>query len=220
MKDSIEALGVPHTEVDVIIVNGESVGFNYRLRDGDAVAVYPVFESFDVGSINRLRPKPLREVRFVLDVHLGKLASLLRLLGFDAYYRNNLDDPEIIDISLSGHRIILTRDIGILKQGRVTHGYWVRETDPELQAREIVRRFQLEHAARPFTRCPRCNGELRKAADDEIQRKVPKKSRELYSRFYCCGGCGQMYWQGSHIPKLLQKFRRFGIDSGPVNTAS
>jgi len=220
VKDSIEALGVPHTEVDVVIVNGEAVGFDYRLRDGDDIAVYPVFESFDVGSINRLRPKPLREVRFVLDVHLGKLASLLRRLGFDAFYRNNLDDPEIIDIALSQHRIILTRDIGILKQGRVTHGYWVRETDPEQQAAEIVRRFQLEHAARPFTRCPRCNGGLRKASADEIERKVPKKSRELYSRFYCCTGCGQMYWRGSHIPKLLQKFRRFGIDTGSVNTAS
>src|SRR5262249_52305094 len=100
IKEAIEAVGVPHTEVDLILVNGVSVAFDYRLRDGDSVAVYPVFESFDIAPLLRLRPQPLRETKFILDVHLGKLAKYLRLLGFDTLYRNDYQDPDIIAIAL------------------------------------------------------------------------------------------------------------------------
>lgn len=213
VKDALEAVGVPHTEVDVIIVNGDSVGFEYRLSDGDDIAVYPVFESFDVSSLTRLRKKSLRDSRFILDVHLGTLAKTLRLLGFDTYYRNDLDDDEIVDRAEREKRTILTRDIGILKQKRVTHGYWVRSTDSDEQAAEIIRRFQLENSARPFSRCPRCNGELKGADEAAIRRKVPENSRRRYSEFYECACCGQMYWKGSHFPKLLHKFRSLGINT-------
>lgn len=207
----IEAIGVPHSEVDVVFVNGESVDFNYRLRDGDDVAVYPVFESFDISAVTRLRAKPLRETRFIADVHLGKLTSLLRLMGFDTYYRNNLDDPEIIDIAEKQGRIILTRDIGLLKHKRVTRGYWVRRTDHEAQAEEVVRRFQLEDSVRPFTRCARCNGILEEVDKEVVKNDLPPKSGKHYTRFFKCFSCGQIYWRGSHYPKLLKKMERIGI---------
>jgi len=144
IKDIIEALGVPHTEVDLILVNQKPVQFDYHLNNDDYISVYPVFEAIDITSINLLRPRPLREPKFILDVHLGTLAKYLRLLGFDTLYRNNFEDAEIINLSVSEQRIILTRDLQILKNGKVTHGYFVRETIPMKQLREIVTRFDLK----------------------------------------------------------------------------
>ena len=122
IKDLIEAAGVPHTEVDLLLVNGESVDFAYPVRDGDRISVYPVFESFDIGAVTKVRPGPLRELRFVLDVHLGRLAAYLRLAGFDTVYQNDLDDPELAGIAAGG-RVLLTRDRGLLKRRAVTRGY-------------------------------------------------------------------------------------------------
>ena len=122
VKDPIEAIGVPHTEVDLVLVDGESLDFTRRLTGGERVAVYPVFERLDIAPVTRLRARPLRRTRFVLDVHLGKMARYLRLLGFDALYRTDYDDATIIRLSLDEQRIILTRDRGVLKHTAVTHG--------------------------------------------------------------------------------------------------
>jgi len=158
VKDTIEALGVPHTEVDLILVNGESVDFAYLLRDGDRISVYPVFEAIDITPLLRVRPQPLREIRFVLDVHLGKLANYLRLFGFDTLYQNDYEDAQLAQISRSEKRILLTRDMGLLKRNLVTHGYFLRETNPKFQLREIIRRFDLFRLITPFRRCISCNG--------------------------------------------------------------
>ncbi len=135
VKDAIESLGVPHTEVDMITVNGSPVKFTYRIQDNDDIAVYPVFESFDISEAQLLREHVIREPKFILDVHLGKLVKYLRMAGFDCLYDVSLFDTQIIDISLFHKRIILTRDKGILKNGRVTHGMFVRATTPTLQFR-------------------------------------------------------------------------------------
>ncbi len=123
IKDAIEAQGVPHTEVELILVNGELRDFGYHLHPSDRVSVYPVFESLDVSELLRVRPEPLREVRFVLDAHLGRLAVYLRLLGFDTMYRNDIGDEELARISRDEGRILLTRDRGLLKRSAVMHGY-------------------------------------------------------------------------------------------------
>lgn len=143
IRDVIEAIGVPHTEVDLILVNGTSVGFDYLLVHEDRVSVYPVFESLDISPIVRLRKKPLRKSAFILDVHLGRIARSLRMLGFDALYKNDYEYSEIISISVKEKRIILTRDHGILKGKGVTHGYWIRSTRPEEQIQEVLSRFDL-----------------------------------------------------------------------------
>ncbi len=133
VKDVIEAQGVPHTEVDVVLVNGNPVDFSYRVQDGDRISVYPVFRSIDVSALPRAGPPPLAEPCFILDAHLGTLASLLRLVGFDADYRNDYDDETLARISSRQRRILLTRDRGLLKRAIVTYGYHVWETDPEQQ---------------------------------------------------------------------------------------
>ncbi len=202
VKDAIEAIGVPHTEVDLILVDGVSVGFDRVLRGGERVAVYPVFELLDIAELQHLRPRPLREPRFVLDCHLGKLARHLRMAGFDCLYRNDYRDSELINAAIAEHRIILTRDIGLLKQRLVTHGYYVRETGSEEQLCEVVRALQLQACLRPFTRCRECNAELREAPKAEVLERLPSSVRGVYERFQLCPGCGRIYWEGTHYARL------------------
>ncbi len=161
IEDMIESLGVPHTEVDLILVGGEPVDFSYIVSDGDRISVYPVFEALDVTPLVRLRTRPLRDVRFVLDNHLGKLATYLRLLGFDALYRNDYDDEALVQLSVEEKRILLSRDRDLLKRKQITHEYCVQATDPEQQLIEVIRRFDLAKAAKPFNRCLPCNGGVR-----------------------------------------------------------
>jgi len=202
IKDAIEALGVPHTEVDLILIDGESVDFHRRLRGGERVAVYPMFERFDIGSVSRLRPRPLRQTRFVLDVHLGTLARYLRMLGFDALYRNDYHDQDIIAHSHEDRRVILTRDKGLLKHGAVTHGYWMRETEPLRQLREVVRAFDLAGRCRPFTRCIACNGVVEPVDKSTVMDRLPERVRERFERFTRCQSCGRVYWPGSHYDRM------------------
>ena len=209
IKDPIEANGVPHTEVDLIVVNGESVGFDYQLQHGDRVAVYPVFESFDISPIVKLRDKPLRRPAFVLDVHLGALARMMRLLGFDVLYRNDLDDPEIVHISVYQNRIILTRDRRLLFAKVVTHGYWVRNTHPEKQIEEVLDRFDLRNQVHPFQRCTSCNGRVSRVEKSEILDRLEPKTIKYYHEFYRCEACDRIYWKGSHYERIIQKIERF-----------
>jgi uncharacterized protein with PIN domain len=204
VKDMIESFGVPHTEVELILINGESADFSRRVRDGDRIAVYPVFESIDVQAELRVRPRPLRDLKFVLDVHLGRLAAYLRMLGFDADYRNCAIDPELVRIASEQQRILLTRDRGLLMHAAVTRGYWLRQTDSRRQVAEIIRRFDLAAAIRPFTRCMACNSMLRPAARSEVLHRIPPRIAELHDRFLQCGACGRVYWRGSHYRRMQQ----------------
>lgn len=202
VKDLIESSGVPHTQVDLVLVNGEPVDFSYRVGDGDRVSVYPVFESFDIGRVTRVRAEPLRETRFVLDVHLGRLARYLRLLGFDTDYATDRHDPELVRRSRDDHRILLTRDVELLKHGDLTHGYFVRATDPAEQLLEVVGRLHLAGAIRPFTRCMACNGPLQRVSKAEVEADLPEDVGRRQDRFWRCGRCGRVYWRGSHVPRL------------------
>ncbi len=204
VKDLVEALGVPHTEVDVILVNGESVGFSHPVAPGDRIAVYPVFEALDVQPVTRLRPEPLRELRFVLDGHLGKLAAYLRLLGFDTLWASDPSDDQLAEVSASQRRVLLTRDRGLLKRTEVTHGSLVRSKDAREQLFEVVGRFDLRRAARPFTRCLRCNTPLSPVAKEEVIDRLPPRVRELYDELYRCAACDKVYWKGTHFDRMRQ----------------
>jgi uncharacterized protein with PIN domain len=215
VRDVIQAIGVPHTAIDLVLVNGRSVAFGHRLAGGERVAVYPVFERLDIGPVVRLRPEPLRRTRFILDVHLGKLARDLRMLGFDSAYRPDWGDAPIIDLALAEGRIILTRDVGILKQRRVTHGYWLRNTRPERQLPEVLRALQLERQARPFTRCMECNGLLEPAAKEAVAGHVEEAIQARFDRFWQCRSCGKVYWRGTHYRRMLRRVRRALPDAVP-----
>jgi uncharacterized protein len=202
VKGIIESLGVPHTEVELIVVNGESVPFSYVIENGDRIAAYPMFESFDITGELRVRPQVLRETKFILDVHLGKLAAYLRMLGFDTVYGNGLGDAELVRISSEQHRIVLTRDRGLLKYGAVTYGYLVRETDSRRQVAEIVARFDLARSVRPFTRCMACNEFLTEIAKEQVHTVLPPRVVSAFEEFRQCSQCRRIYWKGSHYQRM------------------
>jgi uncharacterized protein with PIN domain len=185
-------------------VNGTSVGFDYRLQHGDHISVYPVFESLDISPVIRLRAQPLRETTFILDVHLGKLARLLRMLGFDTLYRNDYDDPEIIALALRHQRIILTLDRGILKHSAVTHGYWIRSASAREQVREVLERFDLFSQIQPFQRCIPCNGIIQSIDKSIIICRLLPKTAQYYEEFCQCSSCQKLYWKGPHYQKMHQ----------------
>ncbi|TFG96814.1 MAG: twitching motility protein PilT [Calditrichales bacterium] len=202
IKDAIEACGIPHPEVELIMVNGKSVSFDYHLQNGDRVAVYPMFESIDVTSIIRLREKPLRETRFILDVHLGKLARYLRLCGFDTGWEPINDDHQIVAISTQQKRIILTRDQGLLKHRQVSHGYWVRNTLPAGQLQEVLGRFDLYGQVKPFTRCMVCNGSLHGVSKEQIIAQLQINTIKYFDTFQQCTNCKKVYWPGTHHQRM------------------
>jgi len=174
----------------------------------------------DVSPLVRLYPRPLREPRFVLDVHLGRLARTLRLLGFDAVWRNDTTDDELAAISADDERTLLTRDRGLLKRAKVTHGHLVRETDRRRQVVEVLRQFDLFGAITPFGRCLRCNGVLEPVAKAEVEHRLPPRTRREYADFRTCPGCGRVYWKGSHYDRLaalVEDLRRAGTT--PLRTA-
>lgn len=208
IKDMIESLGVPHPEVDSLLVNGESVDFSYIVRDGDRIDVYPISAASEVAPTVSVRPPHLSYYRFVLDIHLGKLANSLRMLGFDTLYRNDYADEELAQISASQERILLTRDKGLLMRSLVTYGYYVRETNPERQVVEVLQRFNLFKLVQPFKRCIRCNGLLVPVAKESILDQLPQKTQLSINEFHRCGECSQIYWKGAHYERMEQFIER------------
>lgn len=202
VKDFVEALGVPHPEIDLLIVDGRPVDFTHRVRDGDRVAAYPAMRAFAASGMLRLQPPPQAEPRFVADVHLGRLAAYLRLAGFDTKYRNDYSDAEIVAISASEDRTLLTRDVGVLKHRAVARGYFLRETQPARQLVEVLRRFELAAAAAPFGRCLRCNSRLDAVARDHVEHLLPPRTRTYYREFSRCPTCSRIFWQGSHYERM------------------
>lgn len=196
-KDAVEAIGVPHVEVDVLLVNGKAVGFTHHLCGGERIAAYPLFRTLGPDSADRLCPAPPRPA-FAVDCHLRKLARLLRLLGFDAKCSDRTRDREIVSQALAEGRILLTRDRVLLKHAALAYGYWVRSTVPLEQAREVVHRFDLERRTRPFERCLVCNGLLAPVAKERVLARIPPKVRAWRNEFLLCPCCDRLYWRGTH----------------------
>jgi uncharacterized protein with PIN domain len=206
VKDSIEAIGAPHTEVELIIVNGQPVLFDYKLQNGDKVSVYPVFHSLEIQG-PPLR-EPSAEIKFLVDANIGKMAKLLRMLGFDTYFDFDLPDKEIADLAEREKRIILTRDIGLLKRKNVTHGYFLRKTNIEEQVMETIERFNLLPVMKPFSMCLECNGSIVPVEKNSIQDKLKPEIFADYQEFFNCLDCRKIYWKGSHYDTMLQKIAK------------
>jgi uncharacterized protein with PIN domain len=207
VKNAIESVGVPHTEVELIIANGESVGLGYRVREGDRISVYPVFECFDIAPLLRVRPQPLREPRFIADAQLGGLARLLRMLGFDTLYDNHAADADIRERAARESRTILTRDRQLLICRDVTHGCYVHALKPPEQLQEIVERLQLAGQARPFTRCLCCNDSLVPVDKTEVLELLPPAVAARQRLFKRCPTCLRVYWPGDHYRHMSEMLR-------------
>lgn len=204
VKDAVEAIAPPHPEVELLLVNGVSVGWDYVVQPGDEIHVYDDTNTINVDNPVTLIPPYPGRPRFILDTHLGKLAGYLRMLGFDTLYRNDYPDDELARVSAAEARILLTRDLGVLKRGIVTYGYFVRETEPRLRIQEINQRYDLVAQAEPFKHCMRCNGLLHPVSKEAVLDQLPPDVVQYYDTFHQCDDCQQIYWKGSHYQKMEQ----------------
>lgn len=201
VKDAIEAQGVPHPEVDLVLIDGEPVSFDHPLSEGSRVSVYPWIQSL---------PRPARSLRppvpspppFVCDVHLGQLARYLRMLGFDTRYDTDNTDAYLADVSATENRILLTRDRGLLKRSKVRLGLFVRAQEPRTQIEEVIARLDASRAAEPLSLCIQCNTRLEAASPDAVDEQVPPRAREAHDEYVQCPSCESVYWAGTHVERM------------------
>ena len=203
VKDVIESCGIPHTEVNVILVDGETVDFAHTLAREAELDVFPVGNCDPLLKEKRLQS--YCTTMFVSDGHLGKLTRNLRLLGFDVAYDQQANDRELLEVMTRENRALLTRDRRLLMHAIVQHGYCPRSQNADDQTIEVIRRFDLLGSIAPFTRCLRCNERLREVAKDDVIEKLEPLTKIYYEQFRHCTGCGQIYWPGSHFEKLQKR---------------
>ncbi len=203
IKDIIESCGVPHPEADLILVDEQTVGFDYRLANDAKVEVFPVANRDTHRTEKRL--PTISIARFVADGHLGGLTRNLRLFGFDVAYPKNADDRQLLDVMARENRALLTRDRRLLMHAIVQHGYYPRSQNADEQTIEVIRRFDLLELIAPFTRCLRCNAPLEAAAKADVIDKLEPLTKIYYAQFRRCPDCKQIYWSGSHFPKLQKR---------------
>ena len=202
VKDLVESIGVPHTEVDLIFIDDEPVDPGYLIEGGEQIRVYPVPSNLAGRSLVHRQPKALPAPRFLLDVHLGRLVTYLRMLGFDTLYQNNYDDPTLANISANEHRTLLTCDRKLLMRKQVIHGYLVRSRKPRQQILEVLARFNLFDHRTDIARCLRCNGRILSVSKQAIQAQLLPLTKKYYDKFYQCDSCKKIYWEGSHYSKI------------------
>ncbi|MFN2187497.1 MAG: Mut7-C RNAse domain-containing protein, partial [Candidatus Promineifilaceae bacterium] len=184
VKHAIEAMGVPHPEVQCILAGNAVVDFSYLLRDGEEVEVFPGWNEISDQTPPELRPPIAGKPKFIVDGHLGQLAVYLRLLGFDASYENDIDDADMVQIAEQEGRVILTRDVRLLMRKRVIYGYWLRSKTPRIQIREVLQRYQLAGSIIPWHRCLRCNGKLQPAKKEAIWDRLEPLTKIYYDEFH------------------------------------
>lgn len=201
VKDAIESIGIPHPEIAAILANKQAIKFNYKIQSGDEFEVYPYYHLSELEPIVPI--KPSEKPDFMLDVHLGGLARYLRMAGFNVLYNNeDWGDKYIADKGGKDGRIVLSRDIGLLKRSSVQYGYFVRNKDSFEQFKEIVSRYDLINSFKPFSRCIRCNGEIQKVLKEQIVHLLEEGTKNEHEDFWKCKSCEQIYWKGTHYQKM------------------
>ncbi|MFH0882303.1 MAG: Mut7-C RNAse domain-containing protein [bacterium] len=216
IKDAVESQGVPHVEVGLLAVGGMPCGWNPLLEQNEIIDVWGVTDVERVPREWRVDDPDPHPLRFLLDVHLGRLASYLRLLGFDTLYDSN--DPGDDRLAAQAHdeaRILLTCDRGLLMRNHVRHGRLLRSRNSVEQTREIIQRFHLQTRSTPFSRCLRCNGSLSSVDIDTIRDRIPPRVFRRHganpTRYRICERCGQLYWEGTHTLRMQRLLAEWGI---------
>jgi uncharacterized protein with PIN domain/sulfur carrier protein ThiS len=200
LKNALEALGIPHTEIAAVRVNDAPATLERIVRDADYVEAW--------GYADTGTTQPTVGLDFVADAHLGGLARFLRMLGFDTIHANSITDADIRRLAYDERRVVLSRDRELLKCADVMTGCYVRAIRPEAQLREVACRFGLAKHARPFTRCLRCNTPLTTVDKSQVLCELPQSVARDQHAFYRCGSCNRIYWPGSHYVRMRAALER------------
>lgn len=203
VKHLIESMGIPHTEIGLIITDDQPVGFDHIPEDGERFAVYPHFKNLISDPNSRQWDSEDNLPHFLLDGHLGRLAAYLRMLGFDAAYYNHACDHQLAEWAEKERRILLTRDRGLLKRKNITEGCCLLSLDPREQLLQVCLRYKLGYLMKPFTRCMTCNEELVWVRKDDVLDELEPKTKLYFNHFKRCQSCNRLFWAGSHHKRML-----------------
>ncbi|WP_461834136.1 Mut7-C RNAse domain-containing protein [Desulfothermus sp.] len=206
IKDIIEALGIPHTEIGLIEVGSQRVRFSYIPKKQTHLKIYP--HKIPIERDNYLFDEPILELRFLVDANVGKLARFLRMLGYDCFFDWSIPDDEIAEIAFSEKRIVLSKDIQLLKRKKILWGKFIQANFPIDQLKEVVNFFGLDFNNRAFTRCLVCNKRLVPVDKDAIIHRLEPKTKKYYNEFSICPVCKRIYWQGSHVEKMKDLLKK------------
>jgi len=211
IKNIIESMGIPHTEIGKICIEREKVDFGFIPETAMTINIFEILPPFDVTCPTFLRPVPLKKIHFIADLNVSKLATLLRMSGIDAEISQDLSDNEIASLAYEKQRIVLSKDLGLLKHRKITFGRYVRSVYPEDQLKEIINFFNLKPHLQPFSRCLRCNTSLTPVGKKDILSRLQPKTRLFFHSFKICTQCDRIYWKGSHHEGMLKKMQQSGI---------
>lgn len=206
IKDVMESFGLPHTEVGRIECDGWEADFSMPVWEGRRFDIFPVPVPWDVFRPTLLRPRPLTTICFIVDNNVGRLARYLRMAGLDTLYDHRWSNGDILDRLRRDNRILLTRDLDLLKRKQVVFGRYIRSSEPVLQLREVLNLFGPAAQVNPFTRCLECNSHLRAVAKQAVLERLEPLTRKYYESFSICPRCDKIYWPGSHVDKMRRAF--------------
>jgi len=204
-KDLIESFNVPHTQVNMILVNSEQADFCHIIKDQDDVSVFPYFHRFDIDGITKItHPKPYI-IRFITDNHLGKLVLDLRMLGFDTHFNKSITQSELVSCANHQERIVLTKNRNILKRKDLKYGYYIYEDNADEQLAEVILQYDLFDEVNPFSRCLVCNSLMEPINKKLVLDRLPPKVKQKHTTFTYCPTCDKIYWKGTHYKKMKQR---------------
>ena len=164
------------------------------------------------------------EIKFIADNNVGKLARWLRLIGYDTLLFKQKDDSQMIKTALGEDRVILTKDTQFMKRRLVTNGklktVLIKQDDPKIQLREIMKALNLNYHFRPFSLCLECNQALVPCSKEEVQNLVPPHVFETQTQYTQCPACHRIYWQGTHWQAMVKKLQKLQKEGGENHSSS
>ncbi len=211
IKHAIEALGIPHTEIGAVAVNGQMRPISGHLAPADRVEVFPP------------APPALSEgepPRFIADAHLGRLARYLRFAGIDTLWKNAWDDAELVAIAGREGRIALTCDRALLMHRALAAGCYLRSRQPRAQLAEVARRYALMLCGPQASRCLECNEVPLPVTKSEVAAELLPRTLAAFEQFWRCPGCRRTYWRGSHWQRMKAALAAVDRNLAPISSSS
>jgi len=143
---------------------------------------------------------------FVADMMLGKLARWMRVLGYDVWYKNPVNDGTLLAWAREWHRVLLTRDTRLVRRRGVGEHMLILADDPMDQIKEVMQTYPFD-PEQVLSRCVRCNTRLVSAEKKDLKDHVPEYICLTESKFGRCLTCGRVYWQGTHYRHMVRTLR-------------